>query len=420
MASTPPLPKRFLPLLAQVQNEAALRYGSQESGIASILGQLSRQRDNDLGAQQTANMSLLGSLQGADKRLAGFSSEAGLTPEVQASLVGTPTGARLAGELVQNRADNQQALLGAQAGNQYQVGHINDQYNDQVQTLSDQLQAEQKERGIFTQGQLDTLISGDRSARHDANVAAAKQTHDDLQSELTRQTQIGNALIGQGLQPVLGSDGSVTIGAPLPGGRADPNAPGNTKKPKRTTGPGTATGAAQLKAGTQFSTAFGTARKGLQGKGTDPDAIRTAVDSLVSGRKAAKGATIYDQVPDTNQYGQVKKNPDGSPKMKQVPRIQPAKNPDGSPNPLAGQRVTAPPTPASAPVPRPIAQAAAEQAAYGYVTTATVRALQKLGYSVNQIPGLTTQNQHATSTPASPTTQRTNPNKSGSIRDIFG
>lgn len=235
--ATPPLPKRFLPLLAQAQNEAALRYGSQEAGLASILGQLSRQHERDLGAQTTANMSLLGSFQGADQRLGNFYTDAGITPQVQATLAGTPTGARLASELAQNRADIQQGLLGAQAGNQYQIGHINDQYNEGVQQISDQAQALLKERGIFTQDQLDQLISADRKTRHDAGLAAAKQAADDFNAEMQRQTSTANALIGQGLQPVLGPDGSVTVGSPLPGGKADPNAPGNQPKPKKPSKP---------------------------------------------------------------------------------------------------------------------------------------------------------------------------------------
>lgn len=218
------LPKRFQPLLAQVQQEAALRYGSQESGMASLLSLLSGQHDRDLAAQATANMSLLGSLKGADTQLQGFYNDAGLTPAVQATLAGTPTGARLAGEMVQNRADNQGALLGAQAGNQYETARINSDFGDKLQQVNDQLTAEQKERGLFTQSQLSTLIQGDRSARHDANAAAAQQQHTDLQAALQRQASTGNALIGQGYQPILNSDGSVSIGNALPGGRADKGA----------------------------------------------------------------------------------------------------------------------------------------------------------------------------------------------------
>lgn len=415
--ATPPLPKRFQPLLQQAQTEAALRYGSQESGLASLLGQLSRQHQNDLAAQQTANMSLLGSLKGADSQLQGFYNDAGLTPQAQAQLVGSPTGARLAGEMASARTANQGSLLGAQASNQYLTSKINSDFGDRLQQVSDQSQAEQKERGLYTSSLLDQLITGDRSARHDANVAAAKSAHDDLQSELQRQTSVGNALIGQGLAPVLGADGSVTVGAPLPGGKADPNA---QKKPKRTTGAGTATKDAQLTAGNQFSSAFGNAQSGLKGKPVDANTVTKAVNNLVAGRPAKKGGVVYEQVPDTDSYGNPLKNADGTPKMKQVPKVQPAKNPDGSPNPDAGQRVTGASSPAVAGVPRPIAQAAVEQAVYGYVTTATTRALQKLGYSVNQIPSFTSEGQYRQTHPASPTQQRTKSKSAKSIRDIYG
>jgi hypothetical protein len=60
---------------------------------------------------------------------------------------------------------------------------------------------------------------------------------------------------------------------------------------------------------------------------------------------------------------------------------------------LIGTVRTTSPRPAIPAFDAPIAAAATEQAVYGYVTTQTVRDLQKLGYSVNQIPGLITENQ---------------------------
>lgn len=231
--ATPPLPKRFQPLLQQAQTEAALRYGSQESGLVSLLGQLSRQHQNDLAAQQTANMSLLGSLKGADTQLQGFYNDAGLTPQVQSQLVGSPTGARLAGEMASARTANQGSLLGAQASNQYLTGKINSDFGDRLQQVSDQSQAEQKERGLYTSSLLDQLITGDRSARHDAGVAAQKQANDNLQSQLDRESSTTNAALGQGYGATVNKDGSISL-SPIPGGKADPAA--KTPKASKPTG----------------------------------------------------------------------------------------------------------------------------------------------------------------------------------------
>lgn len=403
MASTkhdPKLPKRFIPLLNQATTEATLRYGGQESGLQSIFDQATRQYSENAGAQRDMGMSLLGSLGHADQDIQKVYSDAGLTPSLLSQIAGSPTGQRLAGEFASNRADIKDQTLGAQAGQQYIQQHLADNYRTDVNDINRQWQQLNTEKGLFQQATLDQLIAGDRSMRHDANLAAAKLKADADQAALNRDAAFTRTLATQGL--VADENGNLS---PLPGGKADPNAPGN--KPKRTTGPGTANKDAQLKVGQDFSNAFGAASKVAKGKAPTSDLINKIVGGLVAGRPAGGGQVIYDEVPVLDKYTG---KPTGQ--TKQVPRI----------DKKTGQRVTSPETPAVSGVDRPVAQAAAEMAVYGYVTTNTVRALQKLGYSVNQIPGLVTQNQHAAATPpsTSPTTQRTRPKGAHSIRDIYG
>jgi hypothetical protein len=167
-------------------------------------------------------------MQQSDNNVNRFYSDSGLTPTVLQSLAGSNTGARLAGEMAGYRSQNAQNLISAQAGGQYQQQRINQDYGDKRASLVDQLNAEQRERGTFTSSALEQLITGDRSTRHTANVEAAKQQHADAQAILDRQTQQDNALIGQGL--VVGKDGTLQ---PLPGGKADPNAPQFQKDPAK-------------------------------------------------------------------------------------------------------------------------------------------------------------------------------------------
>jgi hypothetical protein len=215
------LPQRFRPFYDQALTEADLRYGAQEAAFGTVLGQLGRDRDRQILAQRTAQQSLLGSMQQSDNNVNRFYSDSGLTPTVLQSLAGSNTGARLAGEMAGYRSQNAQNLISAQAGGQYQQQRINQDYGDKRASLVDQLNAEQRERGTFTSSALEQLITGDRSTRHAANVEAAKQAHADAQAILNRDSAQQNALIGQGL--AVDGKGNLT---PLPGGKADPNAPG--------------------------------------------------------------------------------------------------------------------------------------------------------------------------------------------------
>lgn len=226
------LPKRFQPYLDQATTEAELRYGGQEATFATVLGQLARDRDRRLDAQATAQSALLGSLNGADANVDRYYKESGLDPSVLSTLATDPTGKRLAGEMAGYRAQNQQGLLGSLAGDQYQRSRINEDFTDRSGTVYDQATAEQKERGTFVSSLLNQLITGDRAARSAANAQARKQAHADLQAELDRAAAQGNALIGQGLT----TDESGKL-LPLPGGKADPNAPGNQPKPKKPSKP---------------------------------------------------------------------------------------------------------------------------------------------------------------------------------------
>lgn len=229
------LPQRFRPLYDQARTQSELRYGAQQAGFGSLLDQLTHDYGQQAAAQKAAGQSILGSLQGAGSQLSQTYAQAGLTPQLLANIQNSPTGQRLAGELASNQAAIQQQQLGAQAGQQYIQQHLADQYQQDVGKVRDQLQAMLRERGVFESSTLADLISGDRAARHAANVALAQQRHADEQAALGRSAAQTNALIGQGLLP--DAQGNLS---PLPGGKADPNAPGNQPKPKK---PGKPSGA---------------------------------------------------------------------------------------------------------------------------------------------------------------------------------
>jgi hypothetical protein len=165
MAKAPQLAKRFQPFLQQAQTEAAIRYGAQESALKSILGQTTHDFQQQVGAQDAANRSYQGALQGASSGLSKVYSDAGLTPTLLASLAGTPTGARIAGELASGQGAIQQQQLGAQAGQAYQVQHLGDLYKQDVGKIGDQATSLATEKGQFTQSLLDQLIGTDRSAQ---------------------------------------------------------------------------------------------------------------------------------------------------------------------------------------------------------------------------------------------------------------
>jgi hypothetical protein len=376
------LPKRFQPLFDQADVETRLRYGSQENALGSILQQAATDYGRQSAAQSTASQTLLGALKTAAPRLTQAYSDAGLTPAVLQQIANSPTGQRLAGELASGQAGHQQQQTGAQAGAQYLQQHLYDGYRDDVNQIGGQLSSLGQEKGLYQSSLLDQLITGDRAARHDANTLARKQQHDDTQAVLDRATQTGNALIGQGITPVINDDGSVTLGPAIPGGKADPNAPAN--KPKRTTGPGTATKDAQRSAGTDFQKALGLAGnlKQAAGGAVTPELRQDTQTLLTSGAPAKPGKVVYESVP-TGRVGS-----DGKPVMKRQPKLD-----------ANGQQVTSNPRPATPSFDAPIAAAATEQALFGYVTTKTVRELQKLGYSVNQIPGLKTESQHRATRP---------------------
>lgn len=369
------LPKMFEPLLAQAQTAGALRYGAQETGLLGLLSDTNRNYTRQAAAQEGATRSLLGSLQGASVNLNNVYSDAGLTPEVRAQYANTPDGQRILASLARGQGDIQQQTLGAQAGRQYLQQRMAEDYNSDTGKINDQLGALRKERGLFESSTLDSLIGENRAARAKLNADARQRQADAdaaVQAQNAAQT---NALIGQGLLP--DSHGNLQ---PLPGGKADPNAPGN--KPKRTSGPGTATKDAQLSAGKDFKKAFALAN-GLKGSQAATPETRKAIQGvLTNGKPASQGKVVYEEVPVLDAAGR----PTG--KTKRQPKLD-----------ANGQQITSPSRPAVPAFDEPIAAAATEQALYGYVTTKTVRELQKLGYSVNQIPGLKTESQAKASRP---------------------
>lgn len=374
------LPERFEPLLAQARTQGALRYGAQESGLQGIFDDTTQNYTRQSAAQEGAARSLLGSLQSASVGLNSAYSDAGLTPEIRAQYANTPDGQRILASLARGQADIQQQQLGAQAGRQYIQQRLGDDYRSDVGKINQQAQAERTERGLYESSLLDQLIGSDRSMRHDANAATRKQAFDAQQALDQRNAARDNALIGQGLLP--DSEGNLQ---PLPGGKADPDAPANKAKTKRTSGPGTASPEAQRSVGNDFKKAFGLA-KGLKGDQPSTPEIRQAISgTLTNGKPASTGKVVYEEVPVLDAAGR----PTG--KTKRQPKLD-----------ANGQQVTSSSRPAVPAFDAPVAAAATEQAMFGYVTTATVRELQKLGYSVNQIPGMTTEGAYRKAHPQKP------------------
>jgi uncharacterized membrane protein len=274
----PQLAKRFQPFLQQALTEAAIRYGSQESALKSILGQTTHDFQQQVGAQDAANRSYQGALQGASAGLSKVYSDAGLTPSLLASLAGTPTGARIAGELASGQGAIQQQQLGAQAGQAYQVQHLGDLYKQDVGKIGDQATSLATEKGQFTQSLLDQLIGTDRSARHAANVEIAKQKFQADQANQGRTQQERDALIGAGLNPDTGS--------PLPARATNP-------KPKAKP---QATPAAQTTAETAFSRALAGAKAGIA-HGTAPQDV---LGTLTNGIPGTKGQPVFEKHTDKN------------------------------------------------------------------------------------------------------------------------
>jgi hypothetical protein len=376
------LPKRFEPYAQQAQTESEIRYGAQETGLENLFGSRTRDYQRQAAAQETGFRSLLGSLQTGGVRLNQTYNDAGLTPEIRAQYANTPDGQRILAQLARDQGAIQQQQMGAESGQQFIQARMADDYREDVGEINQSLLGLLKERGLFEQQALSGLIGEDRSRRSTNNAAARQQQFDAEEAVRNRQATQDNALIGQGLLP--GPDGSLQ---PLPGGKADPNAPGN--KPKRTTGPGTATRESQQAAGNDFSKAVGLARGMLRPKpgkpdpGRTPEVRETIAGTLTNGKKGSAGKVIYETVPVLDARGQ----PTG--RTKRQAKLDPA----------TGEQITSRARPDVPSFDGPIAEAATEQAMFGYVTTETVRELQQLGYSVNQIPGLKTEGQHRKSQP---------------------
>lgn len=355
------LPRSQRRFYDQADVQTRLRYGAQESALGSILEQLTRDYGRQAQAQQTAGQTVLGAYTGANQGVTQTYNDVGLTPNVLASIASSPTGQRLAGEVASYKAANDQQARGIQAGQQYLQQHIADQYSDDVGKVTDQLQSLTGEKGLYQSSLLDQLITGDRSARHDANVAAAKQRHDDEQAILDRQQQQENALIGQGLLP--GKDGALQ---PLPGGKADPNAQ------KKKGGFKPATRAAQSKAATDFSRALSIINTYVGDDPKDKALRREIGQKLLNGEAEIKGEPVYDTrreikkgVPNPN-YGKPLLNPDGTAKTTDsLPGIPKIEN-------------------------QPIVSAALDMVFDGHLSPATVRKLHDLGYKVRGLSGVKT------------------------------
>lgn len=370
MAKAPPLPKRFQPLLAQANTETAIRYGSQEDALGSILASLAHDYGQQAQAQHSAGQSVLGALQGADTGLQKVYADAGLTPGLLAQIGGSPTGQRLAGELAGGRAGIQNQILGQQQGQQYLQGHIADMYGQDRGKVTDQLTSLEKEKGLYGSQLLDSLITGDRSARHDANAALAQQQHADTQAQLNRTSSQDNALIGQGLLP----DASGNL-QPLPGGKADPNVKKQKAKPHATP--------EQLQAASgQFGAALAALRTLDPDK--DPRLRHENGQTLLSGHKG-QPVMVRETVPNPNGYG----DPISRTRPKLTGDIIDPKT--GKPKaPGTGTPIVTADIPKTDQV---LATAALDMYYQGYLSTATVKKLHALGYQVKGLPDVKTQGQ---------------------------
>jgi hypothetical protein len=151
-----------------------------------------------------------------------------------------------------------------------------------------------REQGAYGASTLQQLIGDDAAAK-----AKARQDAADRQDAMTR------ALIGQGLLP--GPDGSLT---PLPGGKADPNAPSN--KPKKTW----ATPVQQAAASDTLQAALNEA-KTLKASGAGRHEVAQLLLDGDKGRPERQ-VPVYDTT-----TGKKKLHEDGTPVMKTVPAVPP-------------------------------------------------------------------------------------------------
>jgi len=368
------LPKRFRPLFDQAMTQAELRYGAPEAALGTVLAQLTREYNRGTAAQTSANQTVLGALQGADQRLNQTYTDAGLTPELRAQIGNSPTGQRLAGELASNRADVQSQQLGQQQGHQYLLDKLRSDFGDDLDALSSQGMAMAKERGLFTDSLLGELISADRAARSAANAAARKQAADEAQAALDRATSTGNALIGQGITPIIGEDGSVSLGPALPGGKADPNA----NKPKTNR----ATNSERKSFATDFSKALGLAQKAITGpqdKRSKSHRRATGQD-IMNGYEGSGGETIRDTRQTIKQNGRDVPNPNYG---------KPLLNPDGTEQKT--ERIEG-----LDPIANQVAVQAALDIAYdGALSRETVKKLHALGIKTTDLGSVKTQTQLA-------------------------
>src|SRR5690349_21608326 len=136
--STAHLPKRFAPYLRQAETEAAIRYGQPQQQLAALLQNTLYQANQNLGAANTANRETIGSLRASGGLLSQAYTNAGLTPQVIASIANSPTGQRIASELAAGQAGVIQQQNGAQAGVAYQRQHIMDQLRQDVGQINGQ------------------------------------------------------------------------------------------------------------------------------------------------------------------------------------------------------------------------------------------------------------------------------------------
>lgn len=373
---TSTLPNRFQPYANQAATETAIKYGPQQTALQQAYNDTTYGYQQGLAAQKSATQSLLGALQAAPAQVDDVYADAGLTPSVLTALAASPGGSRLAAELARAKTGLVQQQAGARAGAIYQVGHLTDQYNQDVGKINTQAQALAAQSGADQSNLLDQLIGQDRSTRHDANQHAADQQFTADQNSINDANSLtkglATGLIGQGVTPVIGPDGSVSAGGAIPGAKSS--------KPKKVA---TATHGEQNKAESEFSRALRNAQAAI-GAGADPNSTLAA---LTTGRKAAKGQPLFDTVPVKDQYG----NDTGQ--TKQVRRL----NKDGTPATKGGKTAVDPVDPA-------IAQAAVDMATNGYLKPATVKALHALGYNVSNLPGVVTWNNRpkGTNVPVAP------------------
>jgi hypothetical protein len=280
------------PHQAQIQSEAALRFGPQADALGALLRQAIADRDQGIAVQKSTGTGLLALASRAQPAVANIEA-AGATrmaqpyQDVSANLAGLSPNAdpikaavardyalasanqvqdatAAAAELKQRQVD---ALSGRQAG----IGAVQAQYAVDKGKIADQASSLAGQQGAYTSSRLAALLADDAKTRN-ANRQAA----------LGRKQSNTNSLRSSGIDPATGK--------PIPGGKLDP---------RKQHGKVSATGA-KLQSADKHDSAREKLAVGLRTLAElDPqkgDRHHTA-PGLVAGAPAVSGQQVFKVVP---------------------------------------------------------------------------------------------------------------------------